>query len=162
MNCDENLINGITYKYSNVLSHIKKSIIASPNIKEYGINFIGRQSIVLEVLKTLIIKGNTNVLEPFFDLEEKVFSVVDKWNHTQIFGMLIHFQFFQISIWILTLEELGVESGNEHYRSERYRFWLQSVTKICKFHKNVTKICMFHSDLLCGWKLQILVTNQEM
>ena len=50
-------------------------------------NIIGTRCHVLEVLEYLILEENMNVLQPFFDSEEKLFADVDKWNHAQIFGI---------------------------------------------------------------------------
>ena len=88
LNCDKNIINGLSYKFAKALRNIKTSIVASPNIEEYGINFIGSKFKVLEILEPLILEEDTHVLKPFFDMKEKVFTIVDKWNHTQIYGML--------------------------------------------------------------------------
>ena len=64
----------------------RKSIVISPNIGKYGMNIIGTRHHVLEVLEYLIYGENMNILQPYFDSEEKLFADVDKWNHTQIVG----------------------------------------------------------------------------
>ena len=87
LNSDKNVINGMSYKFTNLKKSMERSIVISPNIGKYGMNIIGTRYHVLEVLEYLILEENMNVLQPFFDSEEKLFADVDKWNHAQIFGI---------------------------------------------------------------------------
>ena len=87
LNSDKNVINGMSYKFTNLKKSMERSIVISPNIGKYGMNIIGTRCHVLEVLEFLILEENMNVLQPFFDCEEKFFADVDKWNHAQIFGI---------------------------------------------------------------------------
>ena len=76
----------MSYNFTNSRKSIR-SIVISPNIGKYGMNIIGTRHHVLEVLEYLILGENMNMLQPFFDSEEKLFADVDKWNHTQIVGI---------------------------------------------------------------------------
>ena len=91
LNCDKSLINGISSKVTYALQHKKGSLVASPNIDDFGINLIGTKVQILKVLKSLVLGENTSVLSPFFDHKEKFFAFVDKWNHTQINRKFITF-----------------------------------------------------------------------
>ena len=74
-------------KFVVTLTSTKESLIASRNIEEFGINLIGSQLHVLEILKPLILEENLNVLEPFLDYGETVFATIDNWNLTEIYGL---------------------------------------------------------------------------
>ena len=76
----------MSYNFTNSRKNIR-SIVISPNIGKYGMNIIGTKHHVLEVLEYLIYGENMNILQPYFDSEEKLFADVDKWNHTQIVGI---------------------------------------------------------------------------
>ena len=76
----------MSYNFTNSRKSIR-SIVISPNIGKYGMNIIGTRHHVLEVLEYLILGENMNMLQPFFDSEEKLFADVDKWDHTQIVGI---------------------------------------------------------------------------
>ena len=93
LNCDKSLINGISSKLTFALQNKKGSLVASPNIDDFGINLIGTKVHILEVLKSLVLEENISVLSPFFDHKEKFFAFVDKWNHTQINRKFIYLIF---------------------------------------------------------------------
>ena len=79
----------MSYKFANALRNMPKSMVASQNVKEFGVNLIGSQWHVLEILKPLTLNENENVLQPFLDKKGKYFGLLDEWKHTLIFGDII-------------------------------------------------------------------------
>ena len=79
----------MSYKFANALRNMPKSLVASQNVKEFGVNLIGSQWHVLEILKPLTLNENENVLQPFLDKKGKYFGLLDEWKHTLIFGDII-------------------------------------------------------------------------
>ena len=73
------------------LTSTKESLIASRNMEEFGINLIGSQLHVLEILKPLILEENLNVLEPYLDYGENVYATIGNWNLTEIYGLYLVF-----------------------------------------------------------------------
>ena len=66
--------------------HQEKSLFVYSNIEKFGINLFGDQLKVLEILAPLTLDEDVNVIEPFLDHNENMFSLVDVWKHTQIYG----------------------------------------------------------------------------
>ena len=89
LNCDKNLVNGMSYKFANALKDNPKSLVASQNVKEFGVNLIGSQFHVLEILEPLILNENKNELQPYLDKKGKYFGLLDECKHTLIFGKII-------------------------------------------------------------------------
>ena len=78
-------------KFVLTLTSTKESLIASRNMEEFGINLIGSQLHVLEIIKSLILEENLNVLEPFLDYKENFFATLENWNLTEIHGLYLVF-----------------------------------------------------------------------
>ena len=76
-------------KFVLTLTSTKESLIASRNMEEFGINLIGSQLHVLEIIKPLILEENLNVLEPFLDYKENFFATLENWNLTEIYGLYL-------------------------------------------------------------------------
>ena len=78
-------------KFVLALTSTKESMIVSRNMEEFGINLIGSQLHVLEIIKPLILEENLNVLEPFLDYKENFFATLENWNLTEIYGLYLVF-----------------------------------------------------------------------
>ena len=76
-------------KFIQTLKNSQRPLLASRNIEKFGINVIGSQVHLKEILESLILDENLTVLEPFLDQNEMTFTNVDKWNHSQIFGKTV-------------------------------------------------------------------------
>ena len=71
------------------IDHIKnqeKLVFVYSNIEKFGVNLFGNKLKVLEILEPLTLDKNLNDIEPFLDHDENMFSLVDVWKHTQIYG----------------------------------------------------------------------------
>ena len=66
--------------------HQEKSLFVYSNIEKFGINLFGDQLKVLEILAPLTLDEDIDVIEPFLDHNDNMFSFVDVWKHNQIYG----------------------------------------------------------------------------
>ena len=79
----------MTFKFIQTLKNSEQPLLASRNIEKFGINLIGGQVHLKEILESLILDENLTVLEPFLDQNEMTFTNVDNWNHSRIFGKTV-------------------------------------------------------------------------
>ena len=76
----------MNWKFIQAMKNSHQPLLASRNIDKFGINLIGSPVQLKEILDSLILEENLDVLEPFFEPYEDTFTNVDKWNHSQISG----------------------------------------------------------------------------
>ena len=82
-------------KFIQAMKNSHQPLLASRNIDKFGINLIGSPVQLKEILDSLILEENLDVLEPFFEQNEDTFTNVDKWNHSQISGKNCYCQLYE-------------------------------------------------------------------
>ena len=87
INCETSIINGVSFKFiDSMMKNQEKLVFVYSNIEKFGINLIGNQLNVLEILKPFTLDDDISVIQPFHHHNENMFSLVDNWKHTQIYG----------------------------------------------------------------------------
>ena len=86
LNSDYNLINGVQKAIINKLHKSNLGIIASQNVEKFGVNIVGSYLSMIDIIKPIILDQNYNILQPFIDHTDEIFSNVDLWKVKQIFG----------------------------------------------------------------------------
>ena len=88
LNSDYNLINGVQKAIINKLHKSNLGLFASQNVEKFGVNIVGSYLTMIDIIKPIILDQNYNILQPYIDLTDEIFSNVDMWNVEQIFGKL--------------------------------------------------------------------------
>ena len=88
LNCDYNLINGVEASIIHSMKKLDMDLIASKNFQTFGVNIIGSQLSIMDIIKPLIMEQNMEILEPYFDYTDEMFSNVDNWKSNQMFSKL--------------------------------------------------------------------------
>ena len=88
LNSDYNLINGVQKAIINKLHKSNLGLIASQNIQKFGVNIVGSYVSMIDIIKPIILDQNYNILQPYIDRTDEIFSNVDMWNVEQIYGKL--------------------------------------------------------------------------
>ena len=88
LNSDYNLINGVQKAIINKLHKSNLGLIASQNIQKFGVNIVGSYLSMIDIIKPIILDQNYNILQPYIDRTDEIFSNVDMWNVEQIYGKL--------------------------------------------------------------------------
>ena len=86
LNSDYNLINGVQKTIINKLHKSNLGLIASQNIQKFGVNIVGSYLSMIDFIKPIILDQNYNILQPYIDRTDEIFSNVDMWNVEQIYG----------------------------------------------------------------------------
>ena len=77
----------MSFKFiDSMMKNQEKLVFVYSNIEKFGINLIGNQLNVLEILKPFTLDDDISVIQPFHHHNENMFSLVDDWKHTQIYG----------------------------------------------------------------------------
>ena len=88
LNCDYNLINGVEASILHLMKKLDVDLIASQNFQKFGVNIIGSQLSIMDIIKPLILDENKEILEPYLDFTDEMFSNVDIWESNQMFSKL--------------------------------------------------------------------------
>ena len=88
LNCDYNLINGVEASIIHSMKKLDVDLIASQNFQKFGVNIIGSQLSIMDIIKPLIMDENKEILEPYLDFTDEMFSNVDIWESNQMVSKL--------------------------------------------------------------------------